>query len=307
VPLSQRRRTHFMNLFIASLAFSVVTAATLSLAAVAFSLQFAVSNIFNLAFGAALTLSCYAAYFFFSIVGIEFWLAIGLAVLFSGLFAAGMSAFLVGPFIRRGASAFVLMIVTFSLGTIIDYGLDGGFRDNSFTLPFGGSSLAIHAGPFELSGAQLVVVALAVVMTAGLAALLHRTRLGIAIRAIVDNRMLAGASGVPTRKVTTVAWFVTGLVTGIAGLALAASTSTVNGAIGDNYLLLIIPAAMLGGLGSIWGAIAGSLVISLADNLWGVFVGTQYEVLIGLLVLMVVIMIRPGGLAGVISRGWGGT
>jgi branched-subunit amino acid ABC-type transport system permease component len=296
-----------VNLLLASLGFALVTAATSGLAAVGFSLQFAVSNVFNLAFGALLSLACYMAYAFSQRVGLEFWASVLVAIVFSGLFAAGMSRFLIGPFIRKGASPFVLMIVTFSLATVINYGLEAIFGVNSFTLRFGGTGVAVQAGLFQLTVAQLTVIAIAIVTTAALALLLHRTRLGIAIRAIVDNRPLAGASGVPTIRVTTFAWFLTGIVTGIAGLALAASASSVNPGLGDTYLLIVIPAAMLGGLGSIWGAVTGALVISVVDNVWSVYFGSQYQVLAGLLVLILVLLLRPGGIAGVVSRGMAAT
>ena len=295
-----------MNLLLAAVGFSLVTAATSGLAAIGFNLQFSVSNVFNMAYGAMLLLANYVAYAFSQRIGLEFWASVVVALAVSGLFAAAVSRFVIGPFVRRGASPFVLMIVTFGLATMLEYGLQAAFGVTPFTLHFGGGGTALQAGLFHLTYAQVVVMIIAIAITMALIAVMRRTRMGIAIRAIVDDRSLAGASGVPTIQLTTLAWLISGIMIGVAGLAVAASTNSVGAGMADNELLIVIPAAMLGGLGSIWGAVVGALVIGLVDNVWAVYMGSQYELLAGLLVLIVVLLFRPGGIAGVLSAGFGG-
>ncbi len=295
-----------MGLFIADIGFALVTAAVLGLSSVAFSLQYAVSNVLNLAFGSLLTLPAYFTYTITRATGASIWIASVAAVLLTGLTAVLLNHGLIAPFVRRGAGPFAIMVVTFAVSSVLDHALVAIYGPSSFTLSFAGQSTFIHAGAFQLSYAAFLTIVIAIAAILILQYILHTTRAGTAMRAIVDGRTLAKACGVRTSLVSDYAWFLSGCFAGIAGLALVISTGTVNNLIGENFLLYVIPAAFLGGMGSLYGAMIGSLVISFATIWSGTVIGTQYEVAIALLVLLCVFLFRPVGIIAMPERKWSG-
>jgi branched-subunit amino acid ABC-type transport system permease component len=291
-----------LQIFIADIAFAGTTAAVLGLCAVSFALQYAVSNVVNLAFGEFLTLAAYFTYTLSHFAGMSLWLASVISVLGVGCFGALFNHFVIWRFVERGSNVFTIMVVTFAVSIFVVYSLVAIFGPDSFSLHFGGTGTAVRAGAFALTYAQLITIVIAVVSMLLLHALLRRTRIGAAMRAIVDDRTVAMACGVRVRMVTDVAWFVSGCFAGIAGLALTISTGTANNLLGSEFLLYIIPATFLGGLGSIYGAMIGAVLIAYTSDWGSLILGAQYKVVVALAVLLIVFMARPAGLIAIAQR-----
>jgi branched-subunit amino acid ABC-type transport system permease component len=295
-----------LHLFLADLAFAAVTAAVLGLATVAFSLQYAVSNVLNLAFGELLTLAAYFAYAGSRYGHIPVWLAGLLAIALVGLFSLGLNHLVVAPFSRRSTSAFTPMIVTFAISAILEHLVVAVFGPNSFSLPLGNTDTALRLGDFALSFNEIATIVMAVLAMVALQVIVKRTLFGKAMRAIVDNRSLARACGIRATLITDLAWFISGCLAGIAGLALLVSTGTANSLLGTNFLLFIIPAAFLGGMGSMYGAMIGAVVIAFASDWSSILFGSEYKVVIGLVVLLLIFFLRPSGIVPMPARRWEG-
>lgn len=291
-----------MNIFVADIAFAATTAAVLGLSAVSFSLQYAVSNVLNLAFGEFLTLGVYLTYTLSHFAGTGLWLASIVSVLCVGVFGTLFNHFVIYRFVDRGSSVFTIMVVTFAASVVIEHSLVAIFGPNSFSLSFGGGGAILRAGAFTLTYAQLITIVIAVVSMLLLHTLLRGTRIGAAMRAIVDDRTLAMACGVRVRMVTDIAWFVSGCFAAIAGLALTISTGTANNLLGSDFLLYIIPAAFIGGMGSIYGAMIGAVLIAYASDWSSIVLGAQYKVVIALVVLLIIFMARPAGIIAIARR-----
>lgn len=291
-----------MQVFIADIAFAGTTAAVLGLCAVSFALQYAVSNVVNLAFGEFLTLAAYLTYAMNHYISMSLWLASIISVLGVGLFGALLNHFVIWRFIERGSNVFTIMIVTFAVSIFLVNALVAIFGPNSFSLHFGGGGTAVHVGAFAVTYAQLITIVIAVVSMLLLHFLLRRTRIGAAMRAIVDDRTVAMACGVRVRMVADVAWFVSGCFAGIAGLALTISTGTANNLLGSEFLLFIIPAAFIGGMGSIYGAMIGAVLIAYTSDWGSLILGAQYKVVVALAVLLIIFMARPAGIIAIAQR-----
>lgn len=295
-----------LHLFVADLAFAAVIAAVLGLATVSFSLQYAVSNVLNLAFGELLTIAAYIAYTLVHYGHTSIWLASICAVLAVGVLSLLLNHYVVAPFSRRSTSAFVPMIVTFSVSAVLAHLFVAIYGPRAFSLDFGVGANAIRAGDFALSWGQVITIGMAVGSMVILQLVLTRTLFGKAMRAIVDNRTLARACGIRATLVTDAAWFSSGCLAGIAGLALALSTGTANDHLGTDFLLFIIPAAFLGGIGSIYGAMLGAVVIAFAGDWSSILFGSQYKVVVGLVVLLLIFFLRPSGIVPMPERRWEG-
>jgi branched-subunit amino acid ABC-type transport system permease component len=295
-----------VHLFVADLAFAAVTAAVLGLATAAFSLQYAVSNVLNLAFGELLTIAAYFAYAGSTYGHLPIWVAGLGAIGMVGLASVALNHFVVAPFSRRSTSAFTPMIVTFAIGAVLEHLVVAIFGPNSFSLPLGNTSTAVKLGDFALTYNEFATIVMAVIAMVILHIILKRTLFGKAMRAIVDDRSLARACGIRATIITNMAWFISGCLAGIAGLALLVSTGTGNSLLGNDFLLFIIPAAFLGGMGSIYGAMIGAVVIAFASDWSSILFGSQYKVVVGLVVLLLIFLLRPSGIIAMPERKWAG-
>jgi branched-chain amino acid transport system permease protein len=131
--------------------------------------------------------------------------------------------------------------------------------------------------------------------------LLHRSPVGRRMRAIADNPQLAQASGIPAMRVMAILWLVAGALSGLAGFLLAVKT-IVTPELGWDFLLPAFAATILGTIGNPLGAVIGGILIGMAQEVSTPFVGFTYKIAIGFLVMLAVLLIRPGGLFAAKAR-----
>jgi branched-chain amino acid transport system permease protein/neutral amino acid transport system permease protein len=132
----------------------------------------------------------------------------------------------------------------------------------------------------------------------GLHLLLTRTTLGRAMRATSSNRTLAQSCGIPTDRISDIAWLISGALCGAAGMALAITIVSFDFTIGPIFLIPMIAAAVLGGIGQPYGAMVGGLVIGLVTQVIGAFWDPAYKDVIAFAILIAMLLIRPRGLFG---------
>ena len=285
-----------MSLVLASVGFGLVTASVLAIAAVGFTLQFGVTDVLNLAYGAVMILGAFLAYLVNS-HGTSVWLGLLLSVAACSVVSVLLNTVVYTPFQRRGASPITMVIVSLGMTLIIEFGIEAvaGGVPVSYTM---GSGSTFTAGGLTLTGVQLVIMALAVLTMAGVHVLLRYTKLGKAMRATAANRTLARNCGIRTGRVITVTWALTGALCGLAGAVFAIDAGSFDATSTDVFLVLILAAVFLGGPGQPYGAMLGALVIGLATEVSAVFIPADYKYVIAFVVLLVMLGVRPTGLLG---------
>ena len=150
---------------------------------------------------------------------------------------------------------------------------------------------------FDLNAATLIVVS--VLIMAGLHLLLQRTKLGTAMRAMADNKDLALITGIPTERIVTATWLIGGGITGVSGFLIILFRNSIEFNFGWLLLLLIFSAVILGGIGSIYGAIAGGVVIGLVLSLSTIWIPSAFSPRVfAFLAMILVLLFRPQGLFG---------
>lgn len=159
----------------------------------------------------------------------------------------------------------------------------------------------IWATRVRISALRLLIVVVAAAMMICLHVVLHRTKLGKAMRASSDNLDLAKVSGIDTRRVMTLTWVIAGVFAGTGGVLLGARVGTIGVSMGFDLLIPMFAAVILGGVGSVYGAILGSYVVGLSMDA-GVYVvpgiGPEYRVPMAFAVLLLVLLVKPEGLKG---------
>jgi branched-subunit amino acid ABC-type transport system permease component len=285
-----------MTLFLASFGFGLVTASVLAIAAVGFTLQFGVTDVLNLAYGAVMIAGAFLAYVL-NQAGLNVWLGLVVAVIACSIGSVLLNVGVYAPFQRRGASPITMVIVSLGMTLIIEFGVQAlaGGTSVSYTMSQGPS---VTAGGLVLSTVQLVVIGLSLLVMAGTHVLLRYTKLGKAMRATAANKSLARNCGIRTARVITTTWAVTGGLCGLAGVVFAMDAGSFDATATDLFLILILAATFLGGPGQAYGAMLGAVVIGLATEVSAAYITPSYKYVIAFAALLVMLGVRPTGLLG---------
>jgi branched-chain amino acid transport system permease protein/neutral amino acid transport system permease protein len=285
-----------MHLLIDAIGFGIAAGAVIALGAVGFTVQFGISNILNITYGALMTLAAYLGLVFLGL-GINIWLSVVLGGLLVGLLSVAFHRTLLAPLQRKGSRPFTLIIVTVAAGIVLQYVIVAivGSQAQSYG-PQQGATL--HLLGMTLSAGQLAIILGTAALMLGLHLLLTRTTLGRAMRATSSNRTLAQSCGIPTDRISDIAWLISGALCGAAGMALAITIVSFDFTIGPIFLIPMIAAAVLGGIGQPYGAMVGGLVIGLVTQVIGAFWDPAYKDVIAFAILIAMLLIRPRGLFG---------
>jgi branched-subunit amino acid ABC-type transport system permease component len=283
-----------VNQITLALGFGIVTSAILALGAVGFTLQFGVSNIFNLAYGNVMTVAAFVAYLVNVRAGQGIWWAVAAGAAAAAVLSVSISRLVYAPFLRRGAELFTMVMVSLAVSTILLNAIEGvaGTGFYGYT--------PVHETSLRLAGAlltpqQLAIVGLAVLSMAAFHGLLRYTRLGKAMRATAADAELARTCGIATDRVTDVAWLVSGLLCGMAGVVVVMNTAAFDFNTGNEFLLVVVAAAVFGSVGHPYGAMVGALVIGVSSELAGIVSPALKEV-VAFAILVVTLLVRPDGL-----------
>ena len=275
--------------------FGIITAGIIVMAAVGFTLQFSVTGILNIAFGSQMTMAAFIAFLVNSTFGLNVWAALVIAGLFGGVTSIFLNRALISPFLKRGTTFFGIFIVTIAIDLILEYLIEAIWGPTFVHYQLA-SGNPVKIGPMLVTPVQLIILAIGIVAMAAVHAVLRYTKLGKAMRAAAANPGLARSSGVPTARITDIAWFISGMLGGIAGVTLALSFGSLSFTLGDSYLIILIAAAVLGGVGNAYGAMLGSLIIGLITQWSSLVIPSAYSDVAAFVMLVVVLLIRPAGI-----------
>jgi branched-chain amino acid transport system permease protein/neutral amino acid transport system permease protein len=285
-----------MSLFLASFGFGLVTAAVLAIAAVGFTMQFAVTDVLNLAFGAVMIVGAFVAYAV-NQAGASVWLGIVAAAIAGAVASVLLNRGIYTPFQRRGSAPITLVIVSLGMTLIIEFGMQAivGGTNVSYRM---GQGPTLRAGGLNLTAVQFVIIGLSIVAMGGVHLLLRYTKLGKAMRATAANRSLARNCGIRTSRIVTLTWALTGALCGIAGTVFAMNNGSFGATSADLFLVVILAAVFLGGPGQAYGAMIGAILIGLATEISAAYITPSYKDVVAFVALLAMLAVRPTGLLG---------
>jgi branched-chain amino acid transport system permease protein len=283
------------DIILSALANGLMTGAVYALIALGLTLVYGVLHIINFAHGATLTAAMFAVFVLHSVFRVDPYIAVFiLTPLFFGLGYA-VQRFVINP-ASHGEDSNILM-VTLGLSIIIENGLLAWFRSDtrSIDVPYGFS--VIEIGNLFLSTPRVIAFVASFAVAGLLGLLLLKTDTGKAIRAVAKEKTGAALSGINVDHIYAVTF---GL--GAACLAIAACllmpTFLVNPRVGNAFVLVAFTIVVLGGMGSIGGALAGGLIIGVVESLSGLYLGESLGQIGIFLIFILVLLFRPTGLFG---------
>jgi branched-chain amino acid transport system permease protein len=283
--------TEFLQLVVSALGFGGIYA----LAALGLNIIFKTSNVVNFAFGAMATVVALFVWTAHTGLGLPTALAWVLAIL-GGAVVGGATE---GGFMRRveGAPPIVSIVMTIGLLLIVE-GLAGviwGYGPKAVPTVLSGPSLAI--GPVSVDRNDLFVAALAVAVTFALHLFYQRTRLGLAVRAVAEDPEVAPLMGISRRRVLALSWAVGVALCGVAATLVAPAVS-LTPTMMDDIAVFAFAGAVLGGLGSIWGALVGGFAVGILADLVAGYISANLQLTVVFALIVVVLYLRPQGLFG---------
>jgi neutral amino acid transport system permease protein len=280
----------------------LVTGSYIALAAVGLTFIYGILRLINFAQGDFLTFGAYMALYSNVSLGFPIVPAILFGLAMTALLAVILELGLWGPLRRRGSGSLELLLSTIGLAFIIRYSIEyvAGpdlqqlrVNDISFyQLPDGitiGRTIAVTA-----------IASYAILVLIGV--LLRITRLGKQMRAMADNLELAETSGLNTRRLIVLVWAFGGGLAGLAGVFYVASTGGFDPNFGFSLLLPLFAAILLGGAGDPYGALAGGVVLGLVEEWSTLFISPAWKIVVGFVVLLLVLLVRPQGIFAPASR-----
>ncbi len=291
-------------LIVPAVGFGLATAAYIALAAVGFTLQAGVSNIFNFAYGDIMITAAFMAYAVNTIGG-GLWELFIVGAVTGAVVSLALNRLIFRRFVRHGVNRFGMLIVTLWTGLIIQNVLLAVFGPRFFSLQVSSGRLFTFFGQHGilLTGVQLISIGIAVAAVLIVAIGLRYTRVGMAMRALATNPNLAQSSGVPARKILDYTWIVSGIFCGLGGVVLALATGAFAQTTGEEFLVIIFAATVLGGVGRPVGAAVASLVLGIVMEVSALFIPPVLKELAAFALLLVVLIIRPGGLFSLAKEG----
>ena len=286
----------FLQLTIAGVAIGCIYA----LIALGFVLIYKATEVVNFAQGDVMMLGAFAAFTFAGIWQLPFWLAVILAIGTLAIVGAVFDRALLRPII--GQPTFAAVMVTLAAGFVMRgvASMIPGWGTDTHALKAPYSDIVLEVGGLSVLSDHIAII----LLTAALCVLLYlffkRTTVGIAMQASSQNQLAAYYMGIPVRRINTLIWGISASVAAFAAVLLAPITfvHTNMGFIG----LKAFPAAVVGGFGSIPGAIVGGLIIGLVEAYAGFYLPEGFKDVAAYIVVLAVLMVRPSGIFAEMRR-----
>jgi branched-chain amino acid transport system permease protein len=268
------------------------------LVALGFVLIYKTTELVNFAQGDLLMLGAFTCYMFVVWYGVGYWVAFALAIAAVALFGAALDA----AVLRRviGQPQFAVVMLTIGLGATFRSFASITWGSEIYTLPTPFSAKQTMLGKVSVSHEYVAIIVGTVLLCAVLYAFFTYTKVGVAMQATSQNQLAAYYMGIPVKRMFSLIWAISAGVAAVAGVLLApVSLIDVNlGFIG----LKAFAAAVLGGFGSILGALIGGLTIGLIEMFAGTYLPQGFKDVAAYVVLLVVLAVRPQGMFGTVGR-----
>ena len=266
------------------------------LIALGFVLIYKATETVSFAQGELMMLGAFCGLALLTVLGFPYWLTVPSVILAMAVFGFGVERLVIRPIL--GQPAFSIVMLTIGIGYVArglitmipDIGTD------THTLPVPYKDEIWRVGALVLNVEQMVVIAATAVLCGLLFALFRYSKIGIAMQAASQNQLAAYYMGIPVQRLNGLVWGLAAAVAAIAGLLLAPITfvHANMGFIG----LKAFPAAVVGGFGSLPGAIVGGLVIGIVEALSGFYLPEGFKDIAAYVVVLLMLMVKPNGLFG---------
>lgn len=270
-----------------------------ALIAVGYSMVFGVLRLINFSHGAVYAFGAYMVYFF---VSLQFGLlpAILLSVITSGVLALLIDKVALEPLRKKKSMPIATLITTIGVSFIIQNFLSIEYVFSSEKKNFPSLNLFpnLMIGNITIQSSQIIMLAVAIILLAILTCIVNKTKVGLAMRAIEQNSKAANLMGINVNLVISFTFFLGGASAAIAGALIGGYYQVISPSMGSLIGLKAFSAAVVGGIGILYGAVVGGLVVGVAETLAAQYIGSNVRDPMAFVILIMILIIKPTGLFG---------
>lgn len=286
-----------MTLFWTAVLAGLAIGSIYGLVGIGYTVVFNATRVFNLAQGDLVMLGIMGSYLLLVVVKLPEWAALLVILAGVGLIAAIEERFVVRPFLKKsGAASFGWFIATLGFSALLEGIVAVWFGHRPISaIPSPLSLGGFHIGSLQLGYRQLLVIGTFVVIIVLLDLFYRRTWTGQAMRATAEDRGAASLRGINPVSMGRTAFILAGVIGAAAGFVIAPITFS-DPTVGLGFTLKGFLALAIGGFGSIRGAVVGGLALGVAEQLFDAYVTSNYEIVVGLILILVILTVRPEGL-----------
>lgn len=277
----------------------VALGATYALLGLGVTLIWGVLRVLNFAFGQFITWGTFGCLVAIE-DGVPTWLAVLIGMAAGGITAVIVDATVIRYMRHRRSSEFAMVVATIGVSYLLSSIAQARTHSQIRAFPVQNFPRGtFHLGSLTVPKLQLTVLAVAVVAMVVLGLWLTRTRSGRAMRSVAFSPSTAELLGVNSQRMFALAVVISGALAALAGVSIAAVTATVSYSSGDALLVIAFAVIVLGGMGSVAGAVVGGLLLGLAQVYTTAYISNTFSQAVGYIVILLILMVRPSGLFGV--------
>jgi branched-chain amino acid transport system permease protein len=282
---------------------ALVVGSVYALFALGFTLIFGVHHILNLAHGAVFMWGAFVGLYAVTLLDAPFPLALLCAAVVAGLLSVALDWIAFRPLRRRGAPEFSAIISSIGAGLILMNVAQRMSQTRVMRYPFGTFPIEVYSVfGLRVTLLQLTIVSSVAIIVAALFAYIFYTGFGRQIRAVAVNERTAALLGVNPTAVYFQTFFISGALAGAAGVLIGIAFNSVHFLMGEPYMLRAFVVIVLGGLGSIGGAVIAGLLLGLIQTMTIAYLSSDLSDAIIFSLLFLILLVRPTGFFGTLRR-----
>ena len=275
----------------------LIAGAIYSLIALGFSLIYSTCNFVDFAHGATVSFGAYFLYFFFSTLGLNFWLAVVLTILATAIFGLLLNIIVFKELRRRKASNLILLMASFALLIIFESLILVFFGADVKTIGFIPVAEGLQILGAIITPLQIVIIVVSLLLLVIFFFFIKKSKIGKAMRAVSDNKDVAEIVGISAERIYNWSFVIGSAIAGIAGI-LVGLEQNLEPTMGTDLMIKGFTAAVIGGIGSPVGAVLGAYLLGFAENFGIWYLPSGYKDAIAFVVLFIFLLLRPQGILG---------
>jgi branched-chain amino acid transport system permease protein len=275
----------------------IISFSIFALVAISFSLIYQTTRFFHFAHAVIFTSGAYFAFLFIQMLGWSYYSAIPAAIALALLLGGLIEFTIYRPLRKKKSSAIVLLLASLGIYIVLQNLISLFFGDDTKSIRTWEVREGIEIAGAYITPVQLVIVASSLLLVGLVAGYLMLAKTGKAMRAVASDSELSKLSGIKSDRIILISFAIGSALAGIAGILVALDVD-MTPTMGMNMLLMGVVAMIIGGVGSIWGIVLGSLLLASAQNLAVWYISSQWMDASAFLLLLIFLLFKPEGFAG---------
>jgi branched-chain amino acid transport system permease protein len=276
----------------------LVAGSIYALIASGFSLIYSTNKFVHFAHGGVISISAYILYLLFSKLGIDFYLAAFLTIVSSAVIGYIINKIIYAPLRKKNASSSVMLVASLGVLILIESLNLLFFGAELKTIQFITIKQGLNIFGASITPLQLFIVFISMSLFVGLYFFMKRSRIGMAMRAVADNKNIAEIVGISSEKIYQWSFIIGSGIAGVAAILISLEQN-IQPTMGTSLIIKGFTGAIIGGIGSVPGAVLGSLLLGFTENLGTTFLLSGYKDAIAFILLFLFLLYRPQGIWGI--------